>query len=59
MVLCFKVYYKLHKRQFDIETAFLYGDLEEELYMEFPEGYEEYLLEKNEISLNQNITVCY
>ena len=25
MVLCFKLYYKLHKKQFDVETAFLYG----------------------------------
>ena len=26
----------------DIETAFLYGDLEEEIYFKIPEGYEEY-----------------
>ena len=26
----------------DIETAFLYGDLEEEIYLKIPEGYEEY-----------------
>ena len=27
----------------DIETAFLYGDLEEEIYMKIPEGYADYL----------------
>jgi hypothetical protein len=32
--------------QFDIETAFLYGDLEEELRMVMPDGYEEYNYEK-------------
>ena len=26
----------------DIETAFLYGDLEEEIYLHIPEGYREY-----------------
>ena len=26
----------------DIETAFLYGDLEEEIYMTIPKGFEEY-----------------
>ena len=25
--------------QFDIKTAFLYGDLEEEIYMDYPDGY--------------------
>lgn len=29
----------LQLRQFDVQTAFLYGDLEEEIYMEQPEGY--------------------
>jgi hypothetical protein len=40
----------LDSEQFDIETAFLYGHLEEEIYMEFPDGYEEFLkLEKGEV----------
>ena len=26
----------------NIETAFLYGDLEEEIYMKIPKGYSEY-----------------
>jgi Reverse transcriptase (RNA-dependent DNA polymerase) len=28
-------------RQFNVKTAFLYGDLEEEIYMRQPKGYEE------------------
>jgi Reverse transcriptase (RNA-dependent DNA polymerase) len=43
VVLVIKIVYRLKSRQFDIETAFLYGILEEEIYMEFPEGYEQYL----------------
>jgi hypothetical protein len=32
---------KLVLRQFDIKTAFLYGDLEEDIYMKQPKGYED------------------
>lgn len=32
---------KMEISQFDIKTAFLYGDLEEEIYMQQPIGYED------------------
>lgn len=32
---------KLHFRQFDIKTAFLYGTINEEIYMTQPEGFED------------------
>jgi Reverse transcriptase (RNA-dependent DNA polymerase) len=44
VVLAQKLVYNLHSHQeFDIVTAFLYGLLDEEIYMEFPEGYEKFL----------------
>jgi Reverse transcriptase (RNA-dependent DNA polymerase) len=43
VVLVQKLVYNLHSRQFDIVTDFLYGLLDEEIYMEFPEGYEFFL----------------
>jgi Reverse transcriptase (RNA-dependent DNA polymerase) len=46
LILVMKIRYGLTSRQFDVETVFLYGTLEEEIYMDFPEGYTEYLLEK-------------
>jgi Reverse transcriptase (RNA-dependent DNA polymerase) len=45
VVLVQKLVYNLHSRQFDIVTAFLYELLYEEIYMEFPDGYEKYLKE--------------
>ena len=35
------ILHRLESEQFDIETAFLYGHLEEEIYMAFPDGYED------------------
>jgi hypothetical protein len=45
-ILVLKFLIKLESGQFDIETAFLYGELGESLWMVFPEGYTEFLEEK-------------
>ncbi len=39
VVLSFVAAQDLKMRQLDIKTAFLYGDLNEEIYLEQPEGY--------------------
>jgi hypothetical protein len=36
---------KIRTGQFDIKTAFLYSDLDEEIYIRIPEGYGRYMLE--------------
>ncbi|MGL4341969.1 MAG: reverse transcriptase domain-containing protein, partial [Lactococcus lactis] len=43
LILIMMLIHGLYSEQFDIETAFLYGNLDEEIYMEFPDGYEEFL----------------
>ena len=45
MTLAIKIMKNLSSGQFDVETAFLYSDLEEENRIQFPAGYTEYLNE--------------
>jgi Reverse transcriptase (RNA-dependent DNA polymerase) len=54
LLLVIKTIMKLHAGQFDIETAFLYGKLEEELWMETPDRYTKYLLEKHNKTVDTN-----
>lgn len=39
MILSFVAVYDLEMRQLGIKTAFLYGELDEEIYLEQPEGF--------------------
>jgi len=41
VIMVLRLIYNLHAVLLDIETAFLYGKLEEEIYMEIPTGYQE------------------
>jgi hypothetical protein len=43
ITLILKILLQLKLEQFDVEAAFLYRDLDEEIWMEFPKGYVEYL----------------
>jgi Reverse transcriptase (RNA-dependent DNA polymerase) len=47
VVLVQKLVNNPHSHQFDIVTAFIYGLLDEEIHMEFPEGYEKFLKESH------------
>ena len=47
--------YDLHIHQMDVKTAFLNGDLEEEIYMDQPEGFIELGLENKVCKLNKSL----
>jgi Reverse transcriptase (RNA-dependent DNA polymerase)/gag-polypeptide of LTR copia-type len=62
-ILVLKILLQLEAGQFDIETAFLYGDLEEKLWMDLPEGYIKFIQEKiekgqaNDVPVSEGILV--
>ena len=37
------LYHRWDSEIVDVKTAFLYGDLDEEIYMKIPPGFDEYL----------------
>ena len=41
VIMVLRLIYNLHAVLLDVETAFLYGKLEKEIYMEIPTGYKE------------------
>jgi hypothetical protein len=41
--------HKLSSGQFDVVTAFLYSELDEIIYMTFPDGYSQFLQEKYQL----------
>jgi Reverse transcriptase (RNA-dependent DNA polymerase) len=45
LALIVHVLMKLSTRQFDIDIVFLYSEIDEEIYMRFPEGYVRQILE--------------
>ena len=51
LMLSRKLIEKLSTRIIDVETAFLYGELEDEIYMETPVGYTEcdYKIEEDKV----------
>ena len=51
LMLSRKLIKKLSTRIIDVETAFLYGELEDEIYMETSAGYAEYRYEIEEDEL--------
>jgi Reverse transcriptase (RNA-dependent DNA polymerase) len=47
LVLVLKILFHLDAGQCDIETAFLYGELDEVIWMELPDGYSDYVKDKH------------
>jgi hypothetical protein len=59
LILGLKILFKLDAGQFDIETAFLYGELEEELWMEFPQGYQDFLKDKHKKDVDASMNCLH
>jgi hypothetical protein len=57
LALIIKVLKNLRAGQFYIETAFLYSELDEEIYMRLPDGYVKYMLEVHNVKIHPSTHV--
>jgi Reverse transcriptase (RNA-dependent DNA polymerase) len=57
LALIIKVLNKLRAGQFDIETSFLYSELDKEIYMRLPDGYVKYMLEVHNVKIDPSTLV--
>ena len=55
IVLALVALFDLELQQLDVKTAFLHGDLDEEIYMEQPEGFVHHRNEKFVCSLKKSL----
>ena len=55
IVLAMCAIFDLHLEQLDVKTAFIYGELEEEIYMLKPEGFAEIGKENLVCRLNKSL----
>ena len=61
ILIVIKILYKMSARLIDIETAFLNGDLKEDIYMDFPngllnmEGHMSYTSEEHCVKLDKSL----
>ena len=53
IILVMQINYKWEAQNIDIEKAFLFGNLEQEIYLKIPDGYQKYASKK--ISKNTNL----
>jgi Reverse transcriptase (RNA-dependent DNA polymerase) len=57
LALIIKVLKKLHTGRFNIETAFLYSEHDEEIYRRLPDGYFKYMLEVHNVKIDPSTNV--
>jgi Reverse transcriptase (RNA-dependent DNA polymerase) len=57
LALIIRVLKNVRTETFDIETAFLYSELEEQIYMRLPDVYVKYMLEVHNVKINPSTHV--
>ena len=55
LIVCIAAFHSLTLHHFDIDTAFLYGEVEEEIFIEIPEGLEHTLGQHSALRLRKSL----